>query len=323
MGVVERAFPPKYLLVGGFSNELFLKDFETGDIIQKVSIEGNTYCMLNLSNGHIAISLSSGKIHIWDTNNNKIWKTAETIKEGRVFQIAELSGNRLAAATGQSNMIEIYEIETMDRITELQHTDATLTVSKIEKDKLVSGGEDKTVIVWDTTSWKSLKKHSFEHAVVQVVGLADGRAAISSYMQTTVYLWDWGKDTLQTLSTQIDAQMGTGTANKTSNMCEIQPGLLVFGYKSSYGKVQVWNLVDNKEECINQVSTRRIATIKKYTDDYILVGTYASVVAAKLTDREVVKTIDCKSQAWDFAAYGHDDASNLDYNQVGIHLKYI
>ena len=277
-------------------------------------MKGNTYSIINLSNGHIAIALSTGRIHIWDTNNHKIWKTTETIKEGRVFEIIEISKNRLAAATGKSGVIEIYELESLDRITELKHNEATTTVSNLSKDKLVSGGEDKMVVVWDANTWKMLKWKQLDHSITQVLGLSDGRVAISRYLQTAIQIWDVERDSLVTLTTNIDAQIGTGTANKASNMCEIMDGVLAFGYRVEYGKLQIWDLKDMKEidDTHHQMSTRRITTIKKYSDEYFLVGTYGSVVAAKVDTREIVNTIESKTQAWNFACYGVcEKATNL------------
>ena len=296
---------PKHIMLGSFSKEISLLDFWSGEIIERVSLEGFTNCMEELSNGNIAIGLDIGEICIWSPRDSNL--ISKIRARGSCYCMKELNAGKseviIGVASGESKLVEIIDVNNRKCIGELAHPEGTISISTLPKDELATGCHDAIVRIWkkrDNHKYINYQLRSFDDMpIVQILLLEDGRLAITTKEQRNVYLWNYISDTFQILrSLDIDANYGLFTKNKALNLCEIHPGILAFGSLKEFGKIRFWNI--KKEKYLSYGERGRRITIIKKVGDLLFVGTYSNLFVVNIKDMKLLQSFNCENQAWDF-----------------------
>ena len=292
-------YPPKNILQGGFNKKLVLRDFESNMVIKEEKVEGNIYVMRQVAENIVACGTAMGKVYIWDIKNQKIMKTIDT-SPGRVFDILRLPSNQMAVVCNASNKVEIYDGK-YTKIKEINIEGKPIALCLTPTSQIVIGTESGDLRIFNL-SWAETSKSEVEGKVVQIINLADGRLAITTRSKK-IYIWDLNTGKKVQLScTTIDAEMGSSTSNKAVSLCELKPGVLIWGEKA-YGELTIWDIKsDTKLKSIKN-HNRRISTIQIISTSHFIVGTYEHIRVYSLADYSELKCFQCTDDAWDFFTY--------------------
>ena len=291
------------MIYGGFKEDIIVRDFETKQIVLREKLDGRIYCITDLKNGQAALGLSKGCILIWDLSERKTCMTIQT-KGDRVLCIALLEGKKqIAAATGKSKKVEIYDIETWKEVGTLEHAGGVTSIVVLANGNLVSGSEDRTVAVWNPTNWNKIKDKSVEGKVGQLLVLSDGQIAIAVRGKGAICIWNSESGSSQNLpSPGIDAEIGTDTANKATSMCELRPGILAWALRT-YGQITIWDIQANQKVTSITTQNKRITKIVVLGKDKMITCSYYHVVIYDMATYKEIHRLDALDDAWDLLPY--------------------
>ena len=286
---------------GGYNKDLIIRDYNTKEIQFKERLGGRIYSIIDVKNGQAAVGLSNGQIQIWDLSTRKAIRTIQT--EGdRVLSVAYIVDNMIAAATGKSKKIEIYNIETGEQITTLAHNGGTTAIITLNNNNLASGSEDRTVKVWNSGNWSKLQEISVEGKVGQLLQLSTGEIAIALRPGRGICIWNMQTGGVKSLpSPGVDAEIGTDTANKATSMCEITSGVLAFGLKT-YGEITIWDIQNNTKRYSISTQNKRITKIL-IIGDKMLTCSYAHMVIYEMNTFTELQRIEAVDDVWDLLPF--------------------
>lgn len=182
----------RWMAAGCKNNRVKVWSVSTFELIKE--LPGASYVVAFSSKGtELLAADSDGKPLWWDVvtgNRSSIPNYQDNIRD---VTAAVLSTDRHLAALGRHDgAIEILEINTGKRLAKFKaHEDAVLSISfSPHGDKIMSGGRDRSVKVWDAGTQQSLGV-SFEHrgSVCAITMSHDGKTMASACGANTIKFW--------------------------------------------------------------------------------------------------------------------------------------
>ena len=159
----------KNVLAIALDTALYLWNATTGDVSLLTDFENTTICSVTWSDDdcHISIGKEDGNTEIWDVETMSLIRT---MRSGLGVRIGSLSWLDTLIATGsRSGEIQINDVRIKQHIvsTWAEHTGEVCGLSyKSDGLQLASGGNDNTVMIWDTrTSLPQFSKKTHSAAV--------------------------------------------------------------------------------------------------------------------------------------------------------------
>ena len=117
----------------------------------------------------------------------------ERLFDGAYWGAAFSPDDKLLALSGENRVLEIWDLESMTKIRDLQgHTSHVYCVDfHPDGTRLASGGNDNRIILWDTTSWEPVHELRGHRSYVKDLRFnPDGTQLASASGDFTVKLWD-------------------------------------------------------------------------------------------------------------------------------------
>ena len=339
----EREYSNEYLLVGGYTERLYLKENPSGDIKRNIDLKRVVTRMLTLECGHILIGVEGGCALVWDVNTHQIGGCIES-KGNNILDMALLpSPHSVGLATQNSNLVEIFEISggsygEYKRMGELVHPQSTTAVCRAEGKGIATGSVDGILRLWVMVdnieyNYNCTTEVSLDgNPIVQILPISEGRLCISTYKTNKIHIFTTSTGDKHIISNiSIDAEITSVNPHSTSlkkstSICEVSPGVLMWGTQK-LGVLQIWDIKEQKEKgtvTIDKENGKRITSIYKYNilGGGVAVGTYASV-AILGNDWKVKERINCPSQAWDFQFYTSGEGKGAVTKVIDTVILYI
>ena len=315
-GRIAATYPPKNIIQGGFNKKIIVREFESNKVLMEQTVHGNIYVMRQVADDILAIGTSEGKVYMWDIINQVVLRTIET-SPGRVFDILRLPQYQMALTCNASDKVEIYDVHKYTKVKEISIEGKPISLCLTPNSHIIIGTESGDLRIFNL-SWGEIetRKTSVEGKIVQIITLSDGRLAVSTRGRR-VYIWDFMSGNIILLSSKtVDAELGSTTNNKASSLCEIKPGVLIWGEKK-YGELTLWDIkTDSKLKSIVN-HNRRISAIQLISKTHFIVGTYEHIRVYALADYSEVKSYQCPDDASDFFTYSPSTLKLPDLKAVG------
>jgi hypothetical protein len=159
---------------------------------------------------------------------------------GNARKIAALPGGRFATAGGDTNLVELWDAGTGQRLHQLRgHTDHVSCVAALTGGLLASGSWDKTVCLWNAATGALVATLASEgQAVLALAALPDGRLASGS-SDKAIRLWN--------AATRACTQV-LRPPNSVLALAVLDGGRLASGCGDS--RVYVWSLAGGVQEAV-------------------------------------------------------------------------
>lgn len=137
---------------------------------------------------YLASASLDGTVRLWDGSTGR--SSGEPLREGNAVVSVSWSptGARLASA-GAGNTIRLWDMATRREVGILgSHRSTVESIAFSPDGRLVSGGEDKTMRIWDAGTWQPMVGHSDKVGGAKFSD--DGRRIMSGSDDKTVRWWD-------------------------------------------------------------------------------------------------------------------------------------
>jgi WD40 repeat protein len=168
------------LVSGSYDNTIVIWNIDTGDSESLLSGHTNRVkCLLQSPDGRLLSSGWDGMVKVWDITSERCEITLH--HGGMVLSLELLSAGRIASA-GESGIVCLWNIEAGRTIGELRgHNRAVNCMSYLPDDRLVSGSDDASIMVWDVATWTASNSSDNSQMVVsyQEVKIEAARCGIS------------------------------------------------------------------------------------------------------------------------------------------------
>lgn len=196
--VTSVAFSPDghRLASGSFDKTIKIWDADTGALIKTLTgHSGNVRSIAFSPDGNrLASGSDDFTIKIWDTGSGALIKTLEG-RTGFVYSVVfHPDGRRLASGNGDWNggWLTVWDLDAGVPLKSVSQLLPILSVAfSRDGNNLASGGFDKTIKVWDTSTLTLLKTLSGHTDWVRSVAFSpDGRTVASGSEDKTIRLWD-------------------------------------------------------------------------------------------------------------------------------------
>ena len=177
----------------GFSTKLNFSKIKRGYKIEQL-LENSHEKLLNgifeLSNNKLITGSLDYSMKIWQEKNHK-FESIKSIKGqcGAICSMTKLSNNNIVTTAANNNNINIWSSENNEDdnyvITQSlsSHSKPVLTIAELQNGKLISGGLDNTVIIWDKDpngSYFETQRIKDKNAIVKIITLENNKFAFVS-----------------------------------------------------------------------------------------------------------------------------------------------
>lgn len=193
----------KYLAVGYDDAMIRIWDATKGQCIHVLNGHSDSIkCVAWSPDGkRLAIGSDDARITVWTQGV----ATAETISvhQGPVNAILWINDQEIVSA-GDDALLTVTNIATGDSIRREGHKRKIYTLALSEEQRrLVSCGNDKDIIIWDTTSWKPIMIERGVHEEPIRAVAWNGSTILTSSNDETLKLWRMDEDKLEHLRTFV------------------------------------------------------------------------------------------------------------------------
>ncbi|MFO1065860.1 MAG: protein kinase [Pirellulales bacterium] len=183
----------KYIIVGKTSQEVWLHDALTGQVVcGPFPVTGSPWgIQFSPDNKKLIVTTASGKISCFSLPDGR--STGEPISVPQCIQSTEASADRRLFATASTDgVVRLWDSQSLEQLHELNHGSGLNSIAfSPDANRLASAGEDQLVCVWDTSSGELVHKlvgHTNE--VMKVAYSPDGRTIVTSSHDFSAGLWD-------------------------------------------------------------------------------------------------------------------------------------
>ena len=163
------------------------KNYKIQQIIEK-SHDKLINGIFEIGNNKVITGSLDYTLKIWEEKNNKF----ESIKKikgicGAICCMAKLNDGSLMTSAANNNNINIWVRQGEDNYTVKQslssHTKPVLTLAQLENGKIISGGWDNLIIIWDKDNsgcYTERQRIKDKKPIVKIIGLKNNRFAFTS-----------------------------------------------------------------------------------------------------------------------------------------------
>ncbi|MCX2744991.1 WD40 repeat domain-containing protein [Mangrovivirga sp. M17] len=181
------------LVIGENFEGIHIVDLQSKKEIGSLKLSSAAYFDIQSFQGNFIVGDADGTIFIIDGDNLSVVKTIkESQKSVRAISISEKRGEM---AVGYSdNHIRIFSLEDFECLySYLAHDNSVFTVEYSEEgDKLISGGRDAKIKVWDALEGYELQEEVVAHmyTINNLAYRADFKYFVSASMDKSIKVWD-------------------------------------------------------------------------------------------------------------------------------------
>ena len=253
---------------GGGGAPAMIKSYAGGPLrahcVAKLAHKGaGSVCALAVVEGVGLISGGDNFICVWAQGADRGLKSIE----GRARGIAPLPGGRFATANGETNIVEVWDAGTGQRLYERRHWLYFRCVGALPGGLLASGTSDMEVHISnaDTNAHAAtLKGHTDE--VRALAALPDGRLASGSD-DNTIRLWN--------VATRACTQV-LQHPNSVYALAVLDGGLLASGCLDN--RIHIWSLAGGVEVAVLDGHTGTVGTLAALPHGLLASGSYDKTV---------------------------------------------
>jgi WD40 repeat protein len=176
-----------YLVTGSQDNTIKLWDVGTGQCVRTWREHSEPVTRLALRNGRTIISASSDSyVKLWDKDSSTCIQTLKHPSAVSCLQVRDYN-----IVSSARNVIYLWEMR-MGRWHKLKaHTRPVLTLHYYDENRMVSGGMDAVVRVWDLTQGNEEMIGAFEGHTQGIKCIScDGRRVVSGGQDRTIRVYD-------------------------------------------------------------------------------------------------------------------------------------
>ena len=176
----------------GFTTKINFTKIKRGYKIEQL-IEKSHEKLLNgifeLSNNKIMTGSLDFSMKIWEENNNKFENTKKIKGQcGAICSMTKLSNGNIVTTAANNNNINIWSLQGGEDnyvITQSlsSHTKPVLTIAELANGKLISGGLDNSLIIWDKDangSYLESQRIKDKSAIIKIIPLPNNKFAFTS-----------------------------------------------------------------------------------------------------------------------------------------------
>ncbi|MDH7516242.1 MAG: choice-of-anchor D domain-containing protein [Bacteroidota bacterium] len=188
------AFSPnaKYLVSGGGDGLLKVWDASTGTLVRDLPGHGSAvHSVVFSADGTWMASADASSVILWKTADwSQEWKrTGSSVADGALA----ISPKNTWVASSIGNSIAVLRLSDGARIETLAGHSSTVRTLSVSEDGalLASGGDDRTIRIWDTSNWDPRTTLSGHGASITSVQLfSSGLYLLSASRDRSVRIWD-------------------------------------------------------------------------------------------------------------------------------------
>jgi WD40 repeat protein len=237
-------------------------------------LRGHCVAKLNHGDAHVmalamvegAGLVSGGPDHIraWVQGADRgLRSTART-----AWGIAALPGGRFATAGWRTNLVEVWDAGTGQRLHQLRgHTDTVQCVAALPGGLLASGSNEKTVLIWNAATGAhvaTLEGHT--GMVVALAALPDGRLASGSD-ENTIRLWNVATRACTQVLQHPDSVLA---------LAVLDGGRLASGCRDN--NVYIWSTAGGVQEAVLNGHTRGVRSLAALPNGLLASGSWDKTV---------------------------------------------
>ncbi len=211
-----------------------LYDYNTQKILHKLN--GHTSWVIGLAwspDGKFLASCSWDKtVRIWDVKSGSCTNVLKK-HQGIVHSVAWNSNGKLLASAGEDRYVYIWDIHSGNIIQELSHKNEVNSVLWLAGRNTIITTSDKTVYLWDTTTWDIKNQQTLHTEFIQFSAITfDGSLLATASTDETIIIWD-----LEQFKSVHVLEKHYGTVLSVSFSGDGR----FLASKSTDGKVLIWN----------------------------------------------------------------------------------
>lgn len=219
-----------------------IENIEQGYFIDKISLAFSEDKKL------FALGNNDGEARIWNFNHWEYIDTIPVAKKDDLISIEAISfspDNSCLAFVDSNNMLQLWHLESNQKIAELQYTDdfrrpiISLDLgifATINQNQLIN---QKQIILWDLNSGEQIKKLESEDFYRNIAFNKNGEKIIATLYDGTVQLWDIQSETK--IFSRTDKSYINAIIDPSDRFIAIA--------NNTYTKVEIWNI--QSESCLS------------------------------------------------------------------------
>lgn len=189
----------KSIAIVTYGGEVLFLDAQTGEIKKRSSLEVRSVAAFHFTELHAKFSMDGAYVATWGGSALCVWETKtwellfrESIGEGLILGAAFSPEGKHIALYGTRPIVPIFETQTGNRMSELEHTDSVIDVCfSSDGQRVLTGGADNNVRLWD---WKTQQLvcpgMSHEANVTRVAFLDGDRVLVSGGLDQNLCFWE-------------------------------------------------------------------------------------------------------------------------------------
>ncbi|BBM86652.1 protein kinase domain-containing protein [Candidatus Uabimicrobium amorphum] len=245
------AFNPNYETIACNSENYTTKMWKLGKNKPVHNFRGHSdYILSVLFEGQFVVSGSwDTTVRIWDTTNKHATKVVTC---GSPVNSISLNRDNTLVAAGTHNAIELYNIQTLQKVSVLEGHSGPLSslVFSADNNYIISGSLDTTIRIWDIGSKKEMSILNDHSDYIKSLALhPNGKTLFSGSWDKTVRVWDLEKRTSSIFDTH-DSPVDSITISPD--------GLLL----ASLGKtVKLWDIQKNKQILVIALESSEVVSL--------------------------------------------------------------
>ena len=281
--------------------------------------------MTYISENIISLGLGNGMVHIFDVVERRIVHTIPPKQPMKIFSIIRIKeGNSVQMGVNEGDSMNIYSTGEYKKLSSIKHgsvVTASLWINTTGE--IVTGGVDGKCKVWKLegetkgdTKWKyrisKSKQFSSTHPIVQIVGVCNGDLVISTG-DRRLALWGYKYGVTELIpNPEIDAELGEKTSNKACSLCELRPGVLIWG-TSTHGVCKVYSTHAMKVLHVLKLGDNsRITHIRLIALDQFVLATYTHIKIFHMATFSQILSFSSHGSPYAFSWFGHGATPSTD-----------